>query len=362
MHTGVRSRALLLLVASVVGAATVGCDPAPPPAVHWFCLDHQPMAAADYRLALNHHDTRWQGGDGAVPAYLPNGKVAWIFGDTLYGNVGPDGSLQPGWGMAHGSMIMQDGACFDPFYSATSPNPVSLVPDAPAGELRWPGSGWVSRDGSTFFLTVSRVRIDPNAPFGFQSMFGEIAAFDYPSMAFRSIAQAPTPADPGASNWGSAFADGGFTYLYSTHNFSHFAARFPDSAADPASGVGWQYWTGTGWSSDPGSLVAMGATQSPLASVVIAKTPTGYVMTAKSAGSFSQDVSAWTSTGPAGPWAPKGTIADLRYLPANRTYGGHAVTRLPGGAQLVVWSVSPNASGNATGAGIGVTTPSQPLG
>lgn len=73
-------------------------------------------------------------------------------------------------------------------------------------------------------------------------------------------------------------------------------------------------------------------------------------------------MSGWTSTGPAGPWAPKGTIADLSYLPANRTYGGHAVTRLPGGVQLVVWSVSPNASGNATGAGIGVTTPSQPLG
>ncbi len=357
-----RSRALLLLVATVAAAAALACDAAPPPTPHWFCLDHQPRSADDYRQALNHHDTSWQGGDGAVPAYLPDNKVAWIFGDTVFGNVGPDGSLQAGWGMAHGSMLIQDGNCFDPFYRTGSSTPGSLVPDPPAGELRWPGSGWVSRDGSTLFVTVSRVRLDASAPFGFTSMFGEIAAFDYPSLAFRSISPAPTPSDPGASDWGTAFVDGAYAYLYSTHDFSHFVARFPDTTADPAGGVGWQYWTGTAWSSDPAAMGPMAATRSPLSGVVVGKSTAGYVMTAKSAGAFSQDVSAWSAPSPAGPWTPIGQVADLTYLPAGRTYGGHAASQLPGGDPIVVWSVSPTASGNTSGAGIGVAAPAMPLG
>lgn len=341
-----------------MGTTALACDPLPPPAN---CLDHTPQSATDYRAALNHHDTRWQGGDGAIPAVLPGGKVGWIFGDTVFGNVGTDGSLQPGWGMAHGSMIIQSGNCFDPFYSATSSTPVSLVPNAPAGELRWPGSGWASRDGSKFFMTVSRVKLDSSSPFGFTSEYGEIATFDYPTLTFRSIAPAPRPSDTGASNWGTAFADGGYSYMYSTHGFSHYVARVADDNTNPAGGAGWQYWTGTAWASEATAMGPMAATRSPLSGVVVSKSATGYVMTAKSSGTFSQDVSAWTSATPAGPWAPVGQIADLTYLPAARTYGGHAATRLPGGASIVVWSVSPDRSGNITGAGIGVADPTQPL-
>ncbi len=358
-----RARSLLLAVVAALGLATMACDPAPTTgADHWFCLGRTPQSAADYRTALNHHDARWQGGDGATPAALPGGKVAWIFGDTLYGNVGADGSLNPGWGMAHGSMLIQTGDCFDPFYSAASSTPTSLVPQPPAGELRWPGSGWVSRDGTRLHLTVSRVRLDPTAAFGFTSEYGEIATFDYPSLTLRSIERMPSPSDASASNWGSAFDDGGYAYLYATHGFSHYAARVPDDASDPATGAGWEYWTGSAWSSSPSAAGAMDATRSPLAGIIVSWTASGYVMTAKSAGNFSQDVSAWTSASPAGPWTPLGAVADLSYLPAGRTYGGHAATQLPGGVPVVVWSVSPTASGSNAGAGIGVAAPSRPLG
>ena len=42
------------------------------------------------------HTQGWLGADGAYSIPMPDGRVLWLFSDTITGRIGEDGSLQPG--------------------------------------------------------------------------------------------------------------------------------------------------------------------------------------------------------------------------------------------------------------------------
>ncbi|MEZ5178025.1 MAG: hypothetical protein R2746_07015 [Acidimicrobiales bacterium] len=135
---------------------------------HWFCLDDPISTAAEQYQALNHHDTVWQGGDGAKSVVLPDGRTVWLFGDTITGTVNPDGSLPPtGWKLVRGTALVQQGACVDPVVSAQDPSEAAtLIPQPSFEEFFWPDSGFVDASGSTLWVIAKHVKINPAVPWG----------------------------------------------------------------------------------------------------------------------------------------------------------------------------------------------------
>jgi hypothetical protein len=52
---------------------------------------------------------QWSGGDGAASVLLPDGRVVWLFSDTLIGPVNADHSRPRSAVLVNNSLVVQDG-------------------------------------------------------------------------------------------------------------------------------------------------------------------------------------------------------------------------------------------------------------
>lgn len=334
----------------------------------WFCLPEAPTTAADQERLLNHRDDRWRIGDNARSVALPDGRVVWLFADTLYGKVNPDGSLpSTGWGYTHGSALIQDGRCIEPFYSATTDRPTSLIPDVSSTEFFWPQSGWVDRSGTVLRVIAGRRVGSPNT--GGADGGTVVAEFSLPDLRFLRVTPVQRPPRGEGLSWGVALHDGDWVYVYADNGpdpeaswpFNHHAARFPDDATS-FDGSGWEYWTGSGWSSRVADLRPMSFPAPKLGFTNVIRTDTGYALVTKPYLGNPPSVFAWKGPSPAGPWTEIGTVADLSSVPDNRTYAVHPETTIETMDPFIVWSQAPAASGSTAGAKVGVASPTKPLG
>ena len=329
------------------------------PGPHWFCLPRPPRTAADYRQALNHHDERWQGGDGGQPLTLPDGRIVWIFGDTTFGEIQSDGALVPGrWGLAHGSMLIQEGPCFDPFYGADAERPRDLVPSPGPGELYWPGGGWVGPDGSELLVVLNRIKVKAGAKadgFGFIPNGTAVARFRLPDLALIRVEQLPRPPVKGLAGWfGQPVHVGSWVYLYASDDRTQYVARMPDDTTRWSSSRRWQYWTGRRWSSSRSAMAPMVVEDPPWAGVAVSVYRSEFRAIAKTQEGFSKDVGAWAAPTPAGPWTALGTVADASTKGRSLSYAAHAATNIAGTEPLLVWSVSARGANSTRGSGISV--------
>ncbi|MCU1454772.1 MAG: hypothetical protein JWN46_2918, partial [Acidimicrobiales bacterium] len=358
--TGLGTGATYTFTVAAVNAAGTGPESPVSNAAttpHWFCLPSAPTTAADLRTALNHHDARWQGGDGGTAVALPDGRTLWLFGDTMFGTVQPDGSLTTGWGMVHGSILIESGACFDPFYSSTTTRIVPLVPNAADGSYYWPGDGWVSADGTTLNVMVSHVQpgvtsgTAPAEPHG-------IAVFRLSDLSLVRVDDIPSPPPPATTvGWRAmAYRDPGdhYVYLYDVEGFNHYVVRFPDSTSNFTTADDWEYWTGSAWSLVPADTRAMTVTPGTFVALSPVKTASGYQAVAIGVGADAGSIVGWKAASPTAAWSKLTKIADSPTAGGqSAVYGAHAFV-LPGIEPVVVWSRSPVASLSTVGAGLGV--------
>ena len=337
--------------------------PPPSPAVagvghRWLCVARTPRTAADLRVVLNHHDPRWQGGDGAVDVALPDGRVLWIFGDTTFGQVTSRGALVAGhWGIAHGSLLVEAGRCVYPFYRAGTAAPANLVPSPGRHDAYWPGAGWVSPDHRSLLLMLSHVRLTAAAhsAFGFTLAGNAIARFSLPDLRLRSIEPLRPPPISHVHAWlGQPLLVGRWLYLYSVADRTQYVARAPAATRNWSSVHGWQYWDGRAWSADRRSLQAMVVSHPPLAGLAVSRFGSRFLAIAKTQEAFSSDVAGWIAPSPEGPWTSLGTVATTDPERPSLSYAAHAVTDIPGANPVLIWSISPSASRTIRGAGIAV--------
>ena len=336
---------------------------------HWFCLDHDITTAADEYQVLNHNDDVWRGGDGAKSVVLPDGRVLWLFGDTLVGKVNPDGSLPPtGWTFVRGTGIVQQGACADPIVNPADPTYASaLIPHATEDEFYWPDSAFVDASGTSLWVIAKDVKIDPSQPWGFSIPNQVAARFSLPDLQFQSLTPMPKSALANAE-WALPYSEGGYVYLYSDNGFSHYVTRFPASDSNWATGASWQYWTGSAiaspWSTKETDGVSMSFDSAAIGLMYAVKTPTGYATVSQ----FYDKITSWKGPTPMGPWSLVGTQKDFTGTPdacvgnACRTYLGHAATDLPGVDPLIIWSRQADNPGSTVGGYLGVSAPLIPLG
>ena len=320
----------------------------PPDLLAAFCDRPAPRTAAGYEAAIDALNTdAWSGGDQSPSVALPDGRILWLYADTVQGAERPDGSRGAGSRFVRNSAILQTRGCFTPI---NGPGRGDLIPKAPNGDHYWPASATVH--GRRLLVYADRARaINPADPFGFSFIGTEVAEFALPGPAstrLRFRGMLPTPSSGRgheAVQWGrSVIQDGARTYLYGTQNVVGqlgkpvYVARAPtETLTTPST---WTYWTGAGWSPAEWDVRPMIQTLPRGWSYQFSVHRIGgrYVALTKVNEYFAETVSALTARSPEGPWveqevfrAPSdGTPGELRYSAT-----AHPEVRLASGRLLV---------------------------
>ncbi|MFL5885714.1 MAG: DUF5005 domain-containing protein [Thermoleophilaceae bacterium] len=272
----------------------------------------------------------WTGGDGAYSTRLPDGREVWAFGDTFLGRVNADGSRPADAPMVHNSLVVQDGTRLTTLHGGTSAQPSSLV--SPADPASWYWSGTPVVEGSKLYWFLSRRRATGGGSWDFSYQDSAVATFSLPDLRLESVTTVPG----GASVlWGAAVLDdGAYTYVYGTensggHRYAH-VARAPRGQLASA----WEYFTGSGWSSDPAASARAVDGVSDAYSVV-ARGGRWYLVSQDPG--FGNVIRAYPATSPAGPWgSPVSLYTTSDPGPTRYTYSAIAHPELSDASSLVV--------------------------
>ncbi|MEV4413864.1 fibronectin type III domain-containing protein [Catellatospora sp. NPDC049609] len=245
---------------------------------------------------------RWSGADSTASVLLPDGRVAWLFSDTMIGTVNADFSRPRSSPMINNSLVVQDGAALtSTVHGGSAAAPQSLIPSAVSGEWYWIADATV--EAGTMKVLVNRYRKTGDGGLDFALTGTALASMALPGLTVSSVTELPL-GDTVA--WGAALLeDGGYTYIYGSEYVAADAMRFARLARVPAGGLSgaWQYWTGSGWSAS-----ATASARLPLSGVGTAfgvqKIGSQYVVvTMESNTPFAAHAVAYTAGSPTGPFS-----------------------------------------------------------
>jgi Domain of unknown function (DUF4185) len=288
-----------------LAASTCAFDPAhAPTAAPDEAFDSLFRAYGDSNRSLDD----WTGADTTNSVRLPDGRDAWIFSDTFLGRVNPDFSRSDPTFM-HNSLVLQDarGQLPQTLHDGHYPHARSLVQtndgrevegDPPVGsDWYWLGDGTVEGDK----LRVFALQFEKFGPAGFDFRWTgtAIATFSLPNLHLESVS--PAPGTNGVEYGSSILEDGDYTYIYGTEDGG--ADKWMHVARVPRGHLvrPWEYFTGTGWSSDARQsarlLHGVGNEYS------VTRVGDAYVLTTMDTNvAFSRDIDAYVSCSPTGPW------------------------------------------------------------
>jgi fibronectin type 3 domain-containing protein len=260
------------------------------------------MTAEQLNSAFNTYGDaggHWTGGDGTTSVALPDGRVVWLFSDTFLGTVNADGSRPSGTPLINNSAVVQTGTTLGAtLHGGTAALPQALVVPSQSGEYFWVADGLV--ESGELKVIYNRYRRTGLEPLDFTLTGGALATFALPSLTLSSVVDLPVGSE---ISWGSAIMpDGDHTYVYGTSSapgrmkFGH-VARAPAGELDGP----WQFWTGSGWSAEPGAatrlLSGVGTSYS------VQKMGSEYVLvTHENNLIFDPQIVAYTSPSPTGPF------------------------------------------------------------
>jgi hypothetical protein len=258
----------------------------------------------------------WQAGDIGASARLSDGRLVWVFGDTVRTS-----ALSPR--IVANSMLISSGGCVS---QLRVPGDGPVIPDVSNGVVRWPMSvvvlppvGPAAGTGVQDVLVVLCARTQRGGSGGdldFTFLGTSAAVFTVAGDGVPRLQKIIeiTPDDTAADqvNWGAAATvHGKWFYVYGTRlpgtpgTFGRelYAARAP--VDDPGNRDKWRFWDGSRWQPSIGSaaltLAAVGGVSQTLSVSVVDGV---FVAVSKRDGDLGDFVYSWTSSTPAGPWTP----------------------------------------------------------
>jgi hypothetical protein len=253
----------------------------------------------------------WTGSDGTYSVPLPDGRVIWLFSDTFLGTVEPNHHRPPGTPMIHNSAIIQDGTALTTLYTGSHEHPSAWI--NPIGYRSpdtwyWIDDGTVEGDKLRVFLPRF-IRTGPGG-WDFAQVAMDIGTLSLPGVQLQAIT--PTAAGlvkmPSGTQvtYGVAILeDDPYTYLYGVEDvpfdkYMHLARARAGDVLGP-----WEFFTGTGWSSDPQSSARMLSSIADQYSVT--KTPYGYILITQDDG-IGKNILIYRAEHPTGPWQSGGVL------------------------------------------------------
>jgi hypothetical protein len=297
------------------------------------CLPAAPAGVGDYTTAFAQRSGPWGGGDVAHTVPMSGGRTLWLFGDTYV-----DGSRST---IEHASLVMQDGACFNALTTGRVGARGTPIPSSAADSMAWPVGGVFNPENGWVTVLANRLVTTTHGPPGwnFAVVGSDIVSlgFNPDGSGLHTFAK-PSPAPQGVPGlqWDSVTTDGDTVYVYGrTSPSAHIVARTTILGIQDG---GWEYWTGAGWSPSYADARPMALDVVARATLNVTPVVGGYLAAAKTWDVVSEDVSAWYSTSPTGPWTSLGRVADTPPVrPGWISYDG-AIRALPGAGWTVIWS------------------------
>ena len=269
----------------------------------------------------------WQAADIGASARLHDGRLVWLFGDTLRKN-----GTNPG--LVANSMLVSSADCVSQLLDdADGP----VVPDVDERTVHWPMSVAVARRGDQDMIAVlcSRIRRGTGGNMDFTFLGTTAAVFTVRDGGVPQLHKVfdvtPDSADEDQVNWGAAAVvhDPGI-FVYGTRLTGQegvfgrelYVARVPVS--DPENRSHWEFWTADGWQKDRTRAVAVlpavgGVSQTLSVDVLDGE----FVAVSKRDGDLGDFVYTWTAPDAHGPWTPRKALSapagfdtgDLQYAP-----------------------------------------------
>jgi hypothetical protein len=358
---GLATAALLVVAAACTPLKQPAPAPPPPPppgpatAPTQFCgaSFSNPSQYKNNFHGLTHAGTGWLSTDAFVPAQNTDNTTAWWMADTINGTLSGHSVAAPK--LTHNSLVVQQGSCLRPKVGGTATQPIDLIPKQ-GSEWFWPGSSIA--DGTTMYVFGWTAVPDPNAPAGFQYRITgtAVAKFAMPSLDYLGRTQLSTMSSNEDVPWGVRAFKGsdGFVYLYGTAKIKDpntllglraevYVAR--TTIANLQNQALWEFWTATGWAQG-GSPVPMLfvdenglPTGGPLAQPSVVASGSGYLAASLDVDGFNQ-VGAWTSTAPQGPWQRAGVVANHTPESSGQLSYDGRIADLPGAGLTVVYNVN----------------------
>jgi hypothetical protein len=296
----------------------------------------------------------WQAADVGASAGLSDGRVLWVYGDTLRKKPADprlvDNSILVTSGTCMSQVVTDDhGPAFPRDTGELTHWPMSVVRLDPTA-----ADGEGVRDVLVVYL--SRIqRGDRQWDFMFRGTSVAILTVGpdgVPRLA-RMLHLTPDSVAYDQINWGAAATpDGDWLYLYGTRSTGEasvfgrqlYVSRVP--IGDPTNGAAMQYWDGAQWQGDASRVVPiMDAVEGPSQTLSVNLIDGRWTAISKRGGDLADSITRWTSDQPYGPWtatdvapSPDGQdTGKLQYTPLS-----HPDIRTPSGRLLV--SVSRNTS------------------
>jgi len=249
------------------------------------------------------------GGDGTYSVQLPDGRTAWLFGDTFMGGVNEDNTRrQQVPRFIRNSVVIEDGAK-EPvtLYTHLENGKASFVIpplSATGGEAvsedsiwYWPGDGLIE-DGQ-FKLYLSEFTQLDTGMWDFHWDGTWIASYSLPDLHLNNIEPLPWVAPTGIHFGHAVCETDEYTYVYGAGQGQPCAARY--TAGDVMNP--WEYFDGEGWSDDPASVVPMADFQGAEQFSVFPLEGKYVLLTQM--GGFSDEICSFISDTPYGPWEQK---------------------------------------------------------
>lgn len=255
---------------------------------------------------------QWRSGDVGVTAPLSDGRVLWVFGDTVRG-----GGTKPL--VVSNSMLIDDGPCFAQVDTAGL-GPV--IADPSSSRACWPNSVTTLpvRGDDVVAVACSRIERGTDGLFDFSYRGMSLATFVVPHggapQPVTLTEVTPDSNDAEQINWGSAMvADGEWVYVYGSQQPRGSAGKGAFVArahvADLPAHGDWQFWDGGRFQEEESRarpIVTAGEGVSQTYSVVRWKGR--FVLVSKQGGEFGQNIGVWSAPRPEGPWRGERAVAE----------------------------------------------------
>ncbi|MBW6433821.1 fibronectin type III domain-containing protein [Actinoplanes hulinensis] len=245
-------------------------------------------------------DEKWAAGDGTASVLLPDNRILWLFSETLIGPVAEDWSVPAETPLVKNTAVVQDGsALVETLTGGAAGAPESLIPAPAADEFYRIGDAVV--EGDTVKAVYQRKKQTGEGPLDFEHVGTALVTFSLPDLTVADVAPLSLGGDIA---WGaSILPDGDHTYIYGTEGGDDSDIQFAHLARVPAGNIGgaWQFWTGSGWSSqESASVRLLSGVQSAFGT--LRHGDQYVVVTGDSHLPFDPWFVAYTATSPAGPF------------------------------------------------------------
>lgn len=304
-----------------------------------------PLGAGPYqpltRLFDDYSDSGvgWTGADSTYSVALPDGRVVWIFSDTFLGPVDADGGRPRDTPFLNNSFVVQTGTTLTTVHGGTADAPTALLP--PPDDTRWFWAGAGTLGLGTLDVVYHQFHTFGPGLWDFGWEKDVLARFALPSLRLLDVTDLPSGPKVTSGSW--LLYEAGYTYVYRVEDlgadkYLHVARVVGRDLRRP-----WEYFTGTGWSSDvaDSGRVLVGVSNE----YSVTRCGPWYVLvTQDTTELFSKKIVAYFGPSPVGPFSDRTLLyetpetgADGSYHNANvYTYNPHVHTHLSTPSRWIV--------------------------